>query len=72
MPLAHEDIVELLDRMDSEAKALRKELIKFCWHMRGGITYDVAMFLSRGELNLIADLIKENLDITKQTKLPYF
>jgi hypothetical protein len=72
LPLTHEAIVELLDRMESEVKAIQKEIIKFCWHMRGGLTYDEAMQLSREERILIGELIKENLDITKTTKLPYF
>jgi hypothetical protein len=40
--------------------------------MRGGITYEEAMNLSSAERELIADLVKENMETTKKTGLPYF
>lgn len=40
--------------------------------MRGGITYDEAMNLSSDERKMIADIIKDNLETTKTTKLPFF
>lgn len=40
--------------------------------MRGGITYEEAMNLSYIEREIISEIIKENLDTTKKTGLPYF
>jgi hypothetical protein len=40
--------------------------------MRGGINYNQAMMLSRTEREIISNLIKENLETTKNTKLPFF
>jgi hypothetical protein len=40
--------------------------------MRGGITYDQALQLSVSERNLIGELIKENLETTKKSGLPFF
>ena len=40
--------------------------------MRGGVTYDQAMMLSVGERTLVSELIKENLETTKKTGLPFF
>jgi hypothetical protein len=42
------------------------------WYMRGGLSYNDAMILSKDEKELIADLIKENMDITKKSHLPFF
>jgi hypothetical protein len=40
--------------------------------MRGGINLDQALQLSYDDRRLIADLIKENMDVVKKTGLPYF
>ena len=42
------------------------------WYMRGGLTYDQAMALSTEERNLINDLIKEHLETTKKSGLPFY
>jgi len=58
--------------MEREAKAIKSELIKLCWYMRGGLTYNEAMNLSMTERLIVSDLIKENLETTKKTQLPFF
>lgn len=42
------------------------------WYMRGGINYEQALQLSLGERKIISTLIKENLDTTKKSGLPFF
>ena len=58
--------------MDSETRGIRQELIKMCWYMRGGITYDEAMQLGALERELISKLIEENLETTKKSGMPFF
>jgi hypothetical protein len=58
--------------MEREAKAIKSELMKLCWYMRGGLTYTEAMNLSITERMIVSDLIKENLETTKKTQLPFF
>lgn len=72
MALTNEEIVGWLDQLDRESKALQKELIQISWYMRGGIPYDDAMFLSAEERRIIYDLIKENMETTKKSGLPFF
>lgn len=62
----------MVDKMDKEAGDIRQEAIKVAWYMRGGINYDQALQLSVGERMSISNLIKENLDTTKKTGLPFF
>lgn len=62
----------MIERMDKEAKQTRSEILKLCWYMRGGITYTEAMNLSSEERTIIGALIKENLDTTKKSGLPFF
>ena len=58
--------------MDQEAKQIKSNVLKMCWYMRGGVTYDEAMHMSIQERELINDIIKENIDTTKKSGLPFF
>jgi hypothetical protein len=58
--------------MEQEATSLRSEALKMCWYMRGGITYNEAMQLSFNEREIIGRLVKENLETTKKSGLPFF
>ena len=58
--------------MEKESNSIRQEALKMAWYMRGGMTYDHALQLSVGERTLISDLIKENLETTKKSGLPFF
>ena len=42
------------------------------WYMRGGLPYDQALHLSVSERTAISQLIKENLETTKKSGLPFF
>ena len=43
-----------------------------CWYMRGGITIELIYQMDNEERTMISDLIQENLETTKETKLPFF
>ena len=58
--------------MDKETVDIRREAIQLSWYMRGGLTYDQALQLSVSERTLIGELIKENLETTKKSGLPFF
>jgi hypothetical protein len=58
--------------MDKDCQNIRQEAIKISWFMRGGLTYDQAMALGIQEREVINDLIKENLETTKKSGLPFF
>jgi len=62
----------MLEDYDKETKALKSELFKLCWYMRGGLSYDQALELGSQEREIVAELIKENLDVTKKTGQPFF
>ncbi len=72
MPLSLDEINALTAEMDQEAKAIKEEIIKLCWYMRGGMSLTEAHDLTLTERQLITDLIKSNLEITKETRLPFF
>ena len=72
MSLDNESITGMLEKFDKDSKALKKNLLKMCWYMRGGLTYDEAIMLSYEERSLINQIIEENLETTEKTKLPFF
>ena len=67
-----DQIGRLVDGMDKETNEIRQEAIKISWYMRGGITYDHALQLSVSERKTVSELIKDNLETTKKTGLPFF
>ena len=72
MTLSNEEIVKLIDQFDKDSKAIRKDLLSMCWYMRGSISYDEAMMLSLEEREIISRIIKDNLETTKDSGLPFF
>lgn len=58
--------------MEKEAESIRQESLKMSWYMRGGISYDQVLALSGKERVMINDIIKDNLETTKKSKLPFF
>lgn len=72
LTLSNEEIVDLLDTLEKQSKALKEDILRICWYMRGSISYDDAMLLNRQERESISKLIKENLDTTQKTKMPFF
>lgn len=58
--------------MDTESKAIKNEALRFSWYMRGGLSYDDAMWLSNTERELVAEIIKGNMEATKESGLPFF
>ena len=70
--LDSDEISKIVEGMDKETADIRQEAIKLAWYMRGGISYDQVLQLSVGERVSISNLIKDNLETTKKTGLPFF
>lgn len=58
--------------MEKETVDMRREALQMAWYMRGGITYEQALSLSVSERGLISELIKDHLETTKKSGLPFF
>jgi hypothetical protein len=70
--LSAEEISAWVDKMDEEANSIKQQSLKMSWYMRGGASYEDVMQMSYQERKMIGDLIKENLETTKTSKLPFF
>jgi hypothetical protein len=66
------EIDQLAEKMEQEIKAFKSELFKLCWFMRGSLTIDQAYNTDYQDRETIVDLIKENLETTKKSGLPFF
>ena len=66
------EILEEVKRMENEQKEIKSELLKICWYMRGGITIEEAFYLSYEDKMLVNDIVKDNLETTKKSGLPFF
>lgn len=58
--------------MDKQSQSLKTDLLRLTWYMRGGLTYSEILEMNAKERELIGSIIKENLETTKKTGLPYF
>lgn len=72
MSLNNENIEKFISSFEQEAKAIKEEVLRLCWFMRGSVTYDEGMLLSSTERELINKIVKDNLETTKKTQLPFF
>lgn len=72
MTLTNEEIELLLSSMETESRAIREESIRITWWMRGGINYEQALQLNPEERRIINEIIKENIEATKKSGLPFF
>lgn len=72
MTLSISEIQALVKKYEVESKAIRSEMYKLAWYMRGALTIDQAFMLDIQDREIIVDLIKENLETTKESGLPFF
>ena len=67
-----EEIKKFLEQYDRDTKAIKDELFRICWYMRGGVNIAEAYMLSYEDRNIIAKIIESNLETTKESGLPFF
>ena len=72
LTMSDEDMLKYFDQLERQSKALKEEALRLCWYMRGGISYDEAMQLSYTERDIVSNIIKENLETSKKSGMPFF
>jgi hypothetical protein len=70
--MSDQDMIDFFDRLERQSKALKEEVLRLCWYMRGGISYDDGMMLSYSEREIINKIIKDNLETAKKSGMPFF
>jgi hypothetical protein len=70
--LNYDEVVEYLDSMERDSKALKKHIFKLCWYMRGGISLNEMFELGFQDRQLIEKIVEENIEVTNETRMPFF
>ena len=72
MIATNDELVGLIEEYERDSKALKEEALRICWYMRGSIQYEDAMMLSQQEKSIIDKIIKDNMETTKKSGMPFF
>jgi hypothetical protein len=70
--MTYDQIEKLYEDMVNEVKQIELNAQKLSWFMRGGVSYTDILNMSSREVSNLHDIVKENLDVTKKSKLPFF
>jgi hypothetical protein len=70
--LDSDGVAKYVDGMDDEINEIRLEALRMAWYMRGGLSYDQLLQLSISERKLIGQIIKDNMETTKKSGMPFF
>jgi len=72
LSLSLNEIDQLSQDLEKETKAIKDELFRICWFMRGGVTITEAYQLDYQDRSVISKIIESNLETTKESGLPFF
>jgi hypothetical protein len=72
LSLDDQGIVDLLESYDKESKAIKRNALQISWFMRGGLTYSDVLALSYQERVDVEKIIKDNMETTKKSGMPFF
>jgi len=70
--MSKEDMIAYFNKLEAQSKALKEEVLRLCWYMRGGLSYDDGMILSQSEREIISKIVKDNLETAKKSGMPFF
>lgn len=65
-----EEIETIFSDCEKRSKAIIHQLAQICWYMRGGVNWDQAKNMCIQDRNQMFDLINENIQRVKETKMP--
>lgn len=64
-------INKMVRDFEQDSKAIKDEVFKICWYMRG-MPPSEAFMLSFEDREIIGKIIEKNLETTKESGLPFF
>lgn len=72
MYLDVDGINKVVKEFEKDTKAIKDELYKICWYMRGSIGINESFLLNLEDREIISKIIEDNLNTTKETHMPFF
>jgi|TARA_B100000809_G_scaffold160588_1_gene157981 hypothetical protein len=70
--MGYDDVIGLINDYEKEVGAIKQELFKLVWYMRGGVSLNEMYNSSQKDRKIIMDLISDNLKTTKDSGMPFF
>ena len=67
-----EQILKEVEVLENQVKQIKFDISRLCWYMRGSVSYTEAMDMAPDEREIVANLIKENLETAKKTNQPFW
>ena len=69
--MSNSDIEKQVRHFENFAKSIKEEIFRISWYMRGGVSsYELFYVYSHEDREILNKIIKENIETTKNTKLP--
>ena len=69
--LEESEIIELDKTLENEIKQIKYDAYKIGWYMRGSFSYNDLMYtITNDDREILNRIIKENIDVVKDTKMP--
>jgi hypothetical protein len=69
--LPNSDLPKYLEGLEEETKAIKDEIFRISWYMRGGVnSQDLFHLYSYEDRKIISGIIKENIEATKNSRMP--
>jgi hypothetical protein len=69
--MSYNEIVNYLVRLVNEIKQFKLELYRLCWYMRGGVNInDLLYTLGSEDRDIMYDIVKDNIELTKVSRMP--
>jgi len=62
----------LVKNYEKDSKALKDNLFRLCWFMRGSLSITESYMLTRDDQLILTEIIEGNLNTTKETQMPFF
>ena len=70
--MSNSDIVKFINSLESSIKVIKDEIFKISWYMRGGVTSQELLHIySYEDRTIMSNIIKDNIETTQKTKLPF-
>lgn len=67
MTLTLEEIDQVVKEYEKESKALKQEIFRLAWYMRGSMSLEEAFSMDIADRSLIVSIIQENIETSKET-----
>lgn len=72
LSLSPPEIMKLIENYEKIVDQIKRNALTMAWYMRGGASYEDILNMSVIERNQISELIEKNLEVTKNSKMPFF